>query len=235
MTPILFYGIPAGCSFGSIVAMEWIGQPYRLCRIPMPELVKSASYRQINPLAETPAYLSSSGEVLTESIAILNHIGANALDTGLAFAQGTRSYDRLNGMLAYLNTTFFNAFSTLWYAYEHGSEGAEKQVLQELGRKRVIKAHTDLEAMLRGREWLLGDRRTMADAYFAGLARWADYHHVLNVADFPAIEQLRKRLAGDPGVLFAQAIEEGKPAESAAGFAGHVALEQAVKPIATTS
>ena len=26
MTPILFYGVPSGCSFGSIVALEWLDQ-----------------------------------------------------------------------------------------------------------------------------------------------------------------------------------------------------------------
>ena len=36
MEPVLFYGVPQGCSFGSIVALEWLNQPYRLCRINMP-------------------------------------------------------------------------------------------------------------------------------------------------------------------------------------------------------
>ncbi|MCR7705994.1 glutathione S-transferase, partial [Pseudomonas aeruginosa] len=35
MEPVLFYGVPHGCSFGSIVALEWLGRPYRLCRIEM--------------------------------------------------------------------------------------------------------------------------------------------------------------------------------------------------------
>jgi glutathione S-transferase len=229
MTPILFYGIPAGCSFGSIVALEWIGRPYRLCRIPMPELVTSDAYRRINPLAETPACITASGKVLTESMAILNHAGAEALDTGLAFRQGTDGYDQLNRMLAYLNTTFFDAFSTLWYAYEHGSEGTEKEVLQALGRKRVTKAHGDVEAMLQGRKWLLGDGRTLADAYFSGLARWADYHDVLDIRDFPRIAELRRRLAEDEGVLFAQAVEEGSETAASSAFQGHVTLDDAVK------
>lgn len=232
MTPILFYGIPAGCSFGSIVALEWVGQPYRLCRIPMPGLVTSEAYRAVNPLAETPAYLTASGRVLTESMAILSHIGADAPDTGLSFRQGAHDHDRLNRMLAYLNTTFFNAFSPLWYAYEHGSEGAEREVLQALGRRQVIKAHGDVERMLEGRKWLLGDAKTLADAYFAGLARWADYHDVLDSGDFPRIADLRKRLAEDAGVRFAQAVEEGRQARSSGAFEGHVSLEEAVSSMA---
>jgi glutathione S-transferase len=35
MQRVLFYGVPQGSSFGSIVALEWLGQPYQLCRIEM--------------------------------------------------------------------------------------------------------------------------------------------------------------------------------------------------------
>ena len=44
-------------------------------------------------------------------------------------------------------------------------------MLREIGRKGVEKAHAALEAMMGDREWLAGDTRTIADAYFAGIAR----------------------------------------------------------------
>src|SRR5688572_4734757 len=96
MLPILFYGVPEGCSLGSIVALEWTGQPYRLCRIDMPGVVSGAAYRRINPVGETPSLMTACGEVVSESLAILNHIGAGALDSGLAFPQGSGDFDRLN-------------------------------------------------------------------------------------------------------------------------------------------
>lgn len=74
----LFYGVPSGCSFGSIVALEWSGLPYQLCRIEMPAQCNTEEYRQINPVGETPALLYDNGKVLTESMAILNHIMAKA-------------------------------------------------------------------------------------------------------------------------------------------------------------
>ncbi|MBP2442684.1 glutathione S-transferase [Rhizobium leguminosarum] len=55
MSPILFYRVPEGCSFGSIVALEWSGLPYRLCRVEMPEMVSSDDYLRINPVGETPS------------------------------------------------------------------------------------------------------------------------------------------------------------------------------------
>lgn len=229
MDPILFYGVPEGCSFGSIVALEWLGRPYRLCRIDMPGTVSGDDYRHINPVGETPTLLTEGGALVSESMAILNHIGANAVGTGLAFAQGSPDFDRLNAMLAFLNTSFFDAFSPLWHALEHAAEGAEKDVLTAYGRGRVEKAHDALERLLGGRDWLLGgDRPTLADAYFAGIARWADFHRAVDRRAWPGLDRLYRRLQNDPAVRFAHAVEEGGPARSAGGFRGHVTLDEAL-------
>ncbi len=228
MEPILFYGVPEGCSFGSIVALEWLGRPYRLCRIAMPEEVSGARYARINPVGETPSLMTAPGVVVSESLAILNHIGARATESGLAFPQGSPGFDRLNQALAFLNTSFFNAFTPLWYTLERASEGDEKRVLTDYGRSLVVRAHCHLEAMLSSREWLVGDGRTLADAYFAGIARWADVHHAVDRRDFPGLDRLYTRLREDPAVRFADAIEHERPARSAGGFVGHVGLEEAL-------
>lgn len=228
MSPILFYGVPEGCSFGSIVALEWSGIPYRLCRVEMPEIVSGDDYRRINAVGETPSLLLEDGRVISESMAILNHIGARAIDKGLGFAQGTEGFDRLNQMLAYLNTGFFNAFSPLWYAFEHAPEPEEKQVLRAYGAAKVEKAHRMLEAMLDGRPWLLGEGPSIADAYFAGIARWNDFHQVVDRRQFPAVHRLCERMQEEPAVRFAHAIEHREKAKSSGGFLGEVDLAEAL-------
>jgi glutathione S-transferase len=229
MEPILFYGVPEGCSFGSIVALEWAGRPYRLCRIAMPETAASEGYKLVNPVGETPSLMTGTGEVISQSLAILHHLGAGAIDRGLAFAQGTAAFDRLNEKLAFLNTSFFEAFSPLWYALENGAEGTEKDALRAFGRRKVEKAHADLEAMLGDRDWLLGDSRTLADAYFVGIARWNEFHEVLDRRDYPALHRLRQRLEDDPAVRFAHAVEEEQNARSSGAFRGHVSLNEALE------
>ena len=228
MTQILFYGVPSGCSFGSIVALEWLGVPYGLCRIEMPQMVSSDKYRRINPVAETPSLLTRSGELLSESMAILNHLGAQGIERQLSFKQGSREFDRLNQMLAFLNTTFFNAFSPLWHIVEHESAGAEKEVLRAYGRDKVVRAHRDLEAMLGNNPWLLGAQRTLADAYFSGIARWTNYHDVIDRRDYPGLQRLYDKLEADPAVVFAHAIEKQTPATSSGGFTREITLDAAL-------
>lgn len=228
--PTLFYGVPSGCSFGSIVALEWLAQPYHLCRIAMPEEVTTEDYRRINPVAETPTLMTETGARISESIAIFNNLGARGVGTGLSFAQGTEGFDRLNQMLAYLNTTFFGAFSPLWYALEHAElPESDKQALRAYGARSVVTAHAKLEAMLGDTPWLLGDQRTFADAYFIGIARWTRYHEVLDRRDYPKLQGLFDRLEADAGVRFAHAIEKGETPRGNGAFQGHISLAEALR------
>ena len=224
--PILFYGVPSGCSFGSIVALEWLGQPYQLSRIEMPDIVSSDAYKRINAVGETPTLRTAAGELISESLAILNHIGARDLGRKLTFPQGTAKFDRANQVLAYLNTSFFNAYAPLWYAVEHELGDVEKQVLTDYGRPKVRKVHADLSAMLGDKPYLLGDHRTLADAYFIGIARWNEYHQVVDRGDYPNLQRLYERLEADPAVIFVHAIERQEPTTGSGGFAGEVAFEQ---------
>lgn len=226
MEPVLLYGVPQGCSFGSIVALEWLNQPYRLCRINMPEDMQSDLYAAINPVRETPALLLENGSVLTESAAILQNIAARGISQGLGFEQGTPAFDRLNQRLAFLNTTFFSSFAPLWRAYEMEENPPVQNMLRELGRSLVAKAHSQLDSMLADQEWLVGEHRTVVDAYFVGLARWANYHHAIKQSDYPNVHRLFEKLEADPAVVFAHAIEVEKPARSAGGFRGQVTLEE---------
>ncbi|KXF75144.1 glutathione S-transferase [Paramesorhizobium deserti] len=229
MVPILFYGIPSGCSFGSIVALEWLGEPYRLCRIDMmSEVIGSDAYRRINPVAETPALMTEEGAIISESMAVLNHLAARGIDKGLGYKQGTLEFDRLNQMLAYLNTSLFSGFAPLWYALEHGLEGAEKQALRAYGSAILAKVHADLQAAIGDRDWLLGDHRSLADAYFAGIARWTKYHDVIDRRDYPALQRLFDKLEADPAVRFAHAIERGEAPAGNGAFRGEISLDDAL-------
>ncbi|WP_105438656.1 glutathione S-transferase family protein [Neorhizobium sp. T25_13] len=228
MTPILFYGVPEGCSFGSIVALEWTGAPYRLCRVEMPAVVSSEAYKPVNPIGETPSLMLPDGRVMSESMAILNHIAARTVGKGWGFDPKSEKFDRLNQMLAFLNTAFFNAFGPLWHAVEHELDPQAKQALRTYGIAKVEKAHAQLETLLGGREWLLGDEKSFADAYFAGIARWNDFHQVVDRRQFPGLNALYERLQQDPAVRFAWAIEHQEEALTSGQFLGHVSLDEAL-------
>ncbi len=231
MNPVLFYGVPEGCSFGAIVALEWSGLPYQLCRIPMPEVVSSEAFQRINPVGETPSLRTADGRFVSQSLAILHHIGAASASSGLVPAQGSAAFDRFNEMLAFLNTDFFESFSPLWYAMEHGLQGEALRAVKSMGHDKVRRAHAALEALLDGRDWLVGESRSAADAYLMGIARWNDFHQVLDRRDYPALHALHERLQADPAVRFAHNVEHGEASSSTGAFAGHVELRDLAQAV----
>ncbi len=221
----LFYGIPSGCSFGSIVALEWSGLPYQLCRIEMPEQCNTEAYRRINPVGETPALLYDNGKVLTESMAILSYLMAKSSNTAFHYQQGTEKFNQFNQKLAFLNTTLFNAFSPLWYSLEHSSSEEAAHALREYGATQVKKAFTALEHSLTDQTWLMGDQLSFVDGYYAGIARWLKYHDVIDINHFPNCQRLYQQLQDQAAVKFAHAIEQEQAIESTGNFLGHVSLE----------
>ena len=189
--------------------------------------------RRLSPPQSTgrnPTLRTAQGELLSESLAILNHLAAKGVAQGWA-SQGTSGFDRLNHRLAYLNTSFFGAYAPLWHALEH-AEGDDGKALRAYGTTKVRQAHQALEQMLSTGPWLLGEQRSFADAYFAGIARWNDYHQVVDRREFPRVQQLFERLQDDAGVQFAHAVEAQRPATSSGGFLGEVRLEDVLEAAA---
>ena len=230
MEPVLFYGVPGGCSLASIIALEWLGQPYKLCRIEMLEQPWPAHFARFNPRMKTPALrLGGGGATLTESAAILQHIGARGIKQGLGFRQGTLEFDRLTEMLSYLSTDFFAAFAPLWKAYEgEGLSEERKQQMRTDGGEMVRHEFGHVERMLGERTWLLGgDAPTVADAYLFAVSRWAEYHRLFDTpALFPAIHRHAERVRNSAAGRFALEIEEGKDARGGGAFRGHVTLDE---------
>ncbi|MFC7517574.1 glutathione binding-like protein [Herbaspirillum sp. GCM10030257] len=229
MNPVLFYGVPSGCSIGSVIALEWIAQPYHLCRIEMLQHPWNEVYAKINPRMKTPALLLEDGASLTESLAILQNIGGRGIDAGLGFQQGTREFDRLAEMLSYLTTDLFAAFAPLWKLYDaNETSGPTKEVLRKLGVESVNKEFSYLETLLSDRQWLLGGSKpTVADAYLFAIGRWAEYHKVCNLQEsYPNVYRYLHRLGEDPAVRFALDIEQGKSVKDNGSFKGHVTFEE---------
>jgi len=228
MEPVIFYGVPSGCSLASVIASEWLGQPYHLVRIEMMDKWPE-QFAQVNPRMKTPAMLTANGDSLTESLAILQHIGQRGVAQGLGFVPGTPDADRLASMLAYLVTDLFAAFAPLWKLYDAGiDDPSVKAVLRKYGEDSVRTEYAYLDKLLDGREWLMGGASpTVADAYLFAIGRWAEYHQVLRLEDgYPNVARYMRKLAQDPAVRFALEIEKSGEARSSGGFLGHLSITQ---------
>jgi glutathione S-transferase len=225
MEPTLVYGHPLGSATGLVAALEWLGQPYRLTRVDLMKDIRTEAYLRLNGRGEAPLLITDRGDALTETMAIGLWLEARDTDRRITFAPGTRQADLLHQYVAFLNTGFTGAFSPYWAAMEApDATPGQADAWRALGRRGVNDRHRKLEGMIGDTPYLLGDRPTLADAVFVGVARWADFHQAIDPAAYPKIAALKARLHADPAVRFAVALEDGEAVRSPA-LKGHVPLE----------
>lgn len=225
MEPILAYGFPLGSSMGLMAALEQRGEPYRLSRVDMLGEMRSPTYAQLNDRRETPVLITDEGRVLTETMAIAAWLEARDPARRISFVPGTPEQERMHQMIAFVNTGFTAAFSPLWAALEMEPPDPPLQdILRAYGRRDVIERHDRLEAMVGDTAFLVGDRPSLADFVLIGVARWAEFHAVLDGRFYPHLAALRQRIEALPAARFADAIERGERAEGSGAFLGHVPL-----------
>ncbi|MCT7375031.1 glutathione S-transferase family protein [Chelativorans salis] len=230
MEPILLYGFPSGSSMGLVAALEWLGKPYRLCRVDMFGEMRDPSYRRINPRVETPAFITEKGEVLTETMAIAAWLEARDTERRISFDPLSREAARMHQMIAFINTGFTGSFSPLWAAMEmEPPNPAMQSALRNWGREGVIERHDRLEEMIGDSRFLITDRPTLADGLLIGVARWLDFHEVANKSRWPKLAAVRERIEAEPAVIYATALENGEIQPGSGACFGHVELVEVIR------
>ncbi|MDQ2633118.1 MAG: glutathione S-transferase family protein [Pseudomonadota bacterium] len=230
MEPILVYGFPLGSSMGLVAALEWLGKPYRLCRVDMLGEMREPSYARLNARHETPAFITDDGRVITETMAIAAWLEARDRERRISFDPHSSEADRMRQLMAFLNTGFTGAFSPLWAALEMTEPEPEfQEALRRHGRQAVVERHDKLEAMIGDAPFLVGNRPTLADGVLIGLSRWLEFHEVADLKRWPKLAALRARIEADPAITYAVAVEGGERPAGSGACVGHVPLAEVIE------
>ncbi len=233
MEPILLHGFPLGSSMGLIAAFEKVGQPYRLCRIDMLNEMKNDAYARLNGRQETPVLITEKGAVLTETMAIAAWLAARDTQRRISFDPRSPEADRMQQLMAFVNTGFTGAFTPLWVALESEDETPETLAfLRDFGRKSVVERHEKLEAMIGDTPFLAGGHLTLADTTLIGVARWAEFHQAVDGSAYPKLAALRRRIEAEPVVQYAVAVEDGETPAGSGACLGHIPLPDVIKRFA---
>ncbi len=198
----LYYS-PGACSFASHAVLRELGLPFEAIRV---DLVKKTTkdgtdFSTINSKGYVPALALDDGVLLTEGTAILQYLADLAPAAGLAPPSGTMDRYRLQEWLAFLNSELHKSFSPLFNpaATPETKDAALRTIARRLGW---------VEREIAGREFLLGGRYTVADAYLYTILGWCGYVGV-DLAQYPNVAAFRARIAARPAVQAAHAAEKG--------------------------
>lgn len=195
MTMKLYYA-PGACSLAPHLALEWIGAPYELVRAQYgtPEFLK------VNPAGAVPAIDTGEGWILTQAGAVLGYLARRFPDAKLGPDADPRSEAELARWESFftgdLHPAFFPVFMPGRYTTDKAKEAQD--AVRAAGLDLVRKNLRLLEAHLDGREFIVGNRRSILDAYAFPMLRWAKAKLPEGLSDFPNVAAHLDRTSDDP-------------------------------------
>jgi len=196
------YFSPMACSLASRIALMEAGieARYHMVQLWTKKVREDdGDFRAVAPKGAVPVLVLENGERLTESAAVLQYIADRKPELGLAPQPGHPDRYRLQEWLSFVGTELHKGFlfPTFWYKDD-----------ASLAKPRARIAHTLSvpSAHLADREFLVGERFTVADAHLAWallLLRAAG----VDVAQWPPLAAYLSRIQARPQVKAAVGTE----------------------------
>jgi glutathione S-transferase len=198
---VKLYFVPGACSLSPHIVLRELGLPFDLERVDTKagKTASGADFRAINPKGYVPVLQLDDGQVLTEGAAIVQYLADRKPDAMLAPPPGAMERYRLQEWLVYIATEIHKGFSPLFRAKD---EEARKPLVAALTAKFPY-----LARQLEKREFLLGNRFTVADAYLFTVLNWSKFVGV-DLSEWPELRAYRERIAARPSVRAAIAAEK---------------------------
>ena len=189
------YYFPGACSAASHIMLRETEQNFELEAVDM-ETGKTESgktFTDVNPKGQVPALELETGEVLTEGAAVLQLIADSAPEKAFSPAIGSVERAQMQEHLNYTASELHKAFTPLFKANSDAEAEAAKKVIGD--------KFTHIEGILSdGREFLVQDTFSPADAYLFVVANWANFK-AIDLAPWPNLKAFVERVKARESVV----------------------------------
>ena len=189
----LYYS-PGACSLSPHIALREAGIAFEpvLASTKSHKLQDGTDYYTINPLGYVPMLELDDGTRLREGPAIVQYIADQVPNKNLAPAAGTLPRYRLQEWLTFIGTEIHKSFSPLFNP--NMPEDGKK-----IYRERLANRFDFLNKELAGKQYLMGDQFSVADAYLYTVTRWAK-PMAIDLSAYPNLVAHNARVNARPAV-----------------------------------
>ena len=197
----LFYKAGA-CSLASHIMLNEVGARFEIEAVDTEagRTQSGQNYRAISPNGYVPALETEGGDYLNEGVAILQHIADTHPDRAFSPELGSLARARLHQFLNFAAAELHKAWGPL---FASGSSEADKAA----AARKVASKFDYLESVLAdGRDYLVENQFSVADAYTFVLANWANYKGI-DLNDWPSLARFVERVKARPATKTAMNAE----------------------------
>ena len=196
----LYYSRGA-CSLAPHIVLHEAGFAFETVRVDTKAKTTQdgGDFTKINPNGYVPVLQLENGELLTEAIVVLQYLADLKPLAGLAPAAGTLPRYRLMEWLSFISSELHKGYSPLFAPTtpEEYKTIVKQKLAQRLGY---------VEGKLAGRQYLMGDTFTVADAYLYVVVNWSRAVQV-DLAAFANLQAFQHRVMQRPAVQAALKAE----------------------------
>jgi glutathione S-transferase len=196
----LYYS-PGACSLSPHIVLIEAGLAFQpvLASTKSHKLQDGTDYYTINPKGYVPLLELDNGERLTEGPAIVQYIADQVPDKQLAPANGTMARYRLQEWLNFITSELHKGVGGLFNA-------AMPEEAKALIRAKATERLKWVDSQLEGRNYLMGDAFSVADAYLFTVTNWTRTVGI-DISGMKNLLAFQKRMAERPAVQAAMKAE----------------------------
>lgn len=196
----LYYS-PGACSLSPHIVLHEAGLAYTpvLASTKSHKLQDGTDFYSINPLGYVPLLELDDGTRLREGPAIVQYLADQAPHKNLAPAHGTLARYRLQEWLNFIGTEVHKGFTPLF-------KPNTPEAYKPIAREGLLSRLSWVDGELAGKDYLMGEHFSVADAYLFAVTGWAP-HVGLDISHLKHIAAWRERVAARPAVQAALKAE----------------------------
>lgn len=166
------YYAPGACSFASHIALEETGVPYETVKLDLAAGdQRKPEYLAVNPRGRVPT-LVVDGEALTENVGILTYVGGGLGSTKI-WPKDTFHQGMCVSTLAWFSNTVHPAYSHFFRTARFVDDVGAQEHVKAKGKEMFAGYLKEIDELLKGRKWCIGNHFTVADTYLPVFYRWA--------------------------------------------------------------
>jgi glutathione S-transferase len=196
----LYYKAGA-CSLSPHIILRETGVDFSLVKVDLAakKTETGDDYLEINAKGQVPALLLDDGSLLTEGVAIVQFLADKVPDRQLLAPSGSMTRYHTLEWLNYIATELHKGFSPLF-------NPATPDEYKTIARAALEKKFQYVNEELNDKQWLMGLRFSVADAYLFTVLRWANAVK-LNLEGLSNIDAFMERMKARPAVAAALTAE----------------------------
>lgn len=188
------YFAPGACSLSPHIVLREAGVAVELKKVDLASKVieGGGDFRAINPKGYVPALELPNGEVLTEGPAIVQYVADQNPGSNLAPKAGSLERYRLQEWLNFITSELHKNFGALF-------NKAISDDWKTAATANITKRLDYVTEKLKGKQYLLGDNFSVADAYLFTVLGWGK-HVGVDIGKWPVLTEYVGRVGARPKV-----------------------------------